>query len=111
MTIQLTLDEKQAKLVSRACEFYARVRMGQFGEIVWQCADKHYVDDIDAATRAWLELRKHVYPDLHGPAHSYGIGKFEDADKVYDVHQVIRFAMGGSYPFSYHELPECKRLD
>ena len=32
--IQLTLTEEQAKIVSTACEFYARVRMGQFDRII-----------------------------------------------------------------------------
>ena len=37
--IQLTLTEEQAKIVSTACEFYARVRMGQFSEIAYHTLD------------------------------------------------------------------------
>ena len=110
--IELTLTEEQAKIVSKACEFYARIRMGQFGEIAWHCAEKHYTECPEEAQLAWLALRHFIYPDLQGPGHSYGIGKFEDADMAYDVHQVIRHTMGfGPVPFSYHELPKCQRLD
>lgn len=109
--VKLTLTDEQAKIVSTACEFYARIRMGQFGEILWYCANKGLTADREVAEKAWLELRKHIYPDLHGIGHSYGIGKFEDADKAYDVHQVIRYAMGGKEPFSYHDLPKCEKED
>lgn len=109
--IQLTLTEEQAQLVGMACEFYARIRMGQFGEIPFRCAEKHCPKDPEATQRAWLELRKHIYPDLCGIGHSYGIGKFDDADKAFDVYQVIRYAMGGQPPFSYHELPKCERVE
>ena len=110
--IELTLTEEQAKIVSRACEFYARMRLGQFGEIAWHCAEKHYTDHPEEAQMAWLLLRHYIYPDLQGPGHSYGIGKFEDADMAFDVHQVIRYAMGDDrVPFSYLELPKCERLD
>lgn len=108
--IQLTLTEDQARLVGMACEFYARIRMGQFGEIPFRCAEKHCPKDPEATKRAWLELRKHIYPDLCGIGHSYGIGKFDDADRAFDVYQVIRYAMGGQPPFSYHELPKCERI-
>ena len=109
--IQLTLTEEQAQLVGIACEFYARIRMGQFGEIPFRCAEKHCPKDREATERAWLELRKHIYPDLCGIGHSYGIGKFDDADRAFDVYQVIRYAMGGQTPFSYHELPKCEKVE
>lgn len=108
--IQLTLTEDQARLVGMACEFFARIRMGQFGEIPFRCAEKHCPKDPEATQRAWLELRKHIYPDLCGVGHSYGMGKFDDADRAFDVYQVIRYAMGGQPPFSYHELPKCERV-
>lgn len=108
---QLTLTEEEAQLVSRACEFYARIRMGQFGEIPWYCCPKHCPEDRDATEAAWLELRKHIYPDLHGAGHTYGVGQFDDADKTFDVHQVLRRALGDPRePFSYNKLPKCKRI-
>lgn len=55
-----------------------------------------------------LEARNAIYPELHDIGHSYGLGRFEDADKSYDVYQVIRHAMGGKEPFSYYELARCE---
>ena len=109
--ISLTMSEQTAAAVSRACEFYARVRMGQFGEITWLFANDHCIEDYDAAERAWLEFRKHIYPDLHGAGHSYGIGKFEDADRAFDVYQVLRMQFGDTRtPFTLlDELPVCER--
>lgn len=115
--ITLTLTDEQAKLVSTACEFYARVRMGQFNEIMWHTLDMglptdNYCERRDNAERILLEARKQLYPELNGAGHSYGIGKFKDADMAYDVHQVIRFTMGDERtPFSYYELPKCKKDD
>lgn len=111
--VELTLTDEQARIVSRACEFYARILMGQFHEIVWDCLDLRpetgdFCERRDEAERLLYEARKHIYPELHGRGHSYGIGKFEHADKAFDVHQVIRYAMGHwRSPFSYHELPKC----
>lgn len=115
--IRLTMTEEQAKIVSLACEFYARVRMGQFNEIVWHLLDikipgEEYCERREKAEQLLLEARKPLYPDLHGVGHSYGIGKFDDADLAFDVHQVIRHEMGnGRPPFSYHDLPICERVE
>ena len=107
--IKLTMTEKQAAIVSAACEFYARIRIGQFGEIAWLCCPDHFPADRDAFDAAWLELRKHIYPELSGVGHSYGVGKFEDSDLSYDVHQVLRHALGDSRrPWSTRELPKCE---
>ena len=113
--IKLTLTDEQARIVSNACEFYARVRMGQFNEIVWNCLQVKNVDDYcerrNEAKRLLLEARNQIYPDLRGIGHSYGVGKFEDADKAFDVHQVIRHATGDKRtPFSYYELPKCEKV-
>lgn len=110
--IQLTMSEETAAVVSQACEFYARVRLGQFGEIIWSCTEHHCVDDPDAAEQAWLEFRKHIYPELHGVGHSYGMGKFEDADRAYDVYQVLRRQFGDSRtPFTLlDELPVAEQI-
>ena len=111
--LQLTLNEDEARLVSMALQFYARVRMGQFGEIVWHCAMNHCPEDPNAAEKAWLELRKQCYPDLlvH-PGHTYGYGVFDDADKAYDIHQALCCALGTEKrPFTiHHKRPKCERI-
>ena len=108
--IELRLTEEQAIIVSSACEFYARILMGQFQEIGYHCPKMPGSGNYDESTQAWLYLRKFIYPELKGPGHSYGIGKFMTADKAYDVHQVIQYAMGGKEPFSYNKLPECRKV-
>lgn len=110
--IRLTLTEDQASLISAACEFYSRVRLGQFQEIVWHCSGMRGAENPEEAEAAWLALRKLIYPDLHGVGHSYGYGKFEDADKAFDVHQVIRHTLGDERtPFSYYDLPKCEKVE
>ena len=117
MKIQLTLTEEQAKVVSAACEFYARIKMGQFDEIIINTLDIGIsIDDYcarrDRAHDLLFEARKELLPELHGYGHSYGIGKFKDADQAFDVYQVLRQQFGDERePFSYYELPECKRID
>lgn len=112
MKYNLILDEEQARIVAKACEFYARVKVGQFGEIVSLCTNYYYDGYREDTEEAWLNLRKLIYPDLHGIGHSYGIGKFEDADKAFDVYQVLRKKWGDERePFSYYELPICETIE
>lgn len=109
--IELRLTEEQANIVSSACEFYARILMGQFQEIAYHCPKMPGAGSYDEITAAWMCLRKFIYPDLKGQGHSYGIGKFMTADKAFDVHQAIRYTMGDKRePFSYYKLPECRKI-
>lgn len=117
--IELRMTEEQAKIASLACELYARVRLGQFREIIWNpymirdMGDENYFERRDLAEHHLMEARALVYPYLgkHVGA-SWGIGKFEDADAAFDIHQVLRHALGdGREPFSYHDLPECRKVD
>lgn len=103
----LELTEEQVKVLSTACEFFARIKMGQFGEIVFHCANKHCPEDPEAAQDAWLEFRKHIFPELHGAGHSYGIGYSKEADTAFDIYQVIRQQFGDPRGvFSFNELPK-----
>ena len=109
----LELTEEQLQVLSTACEFYARIRIGQFEQITWNCLS--WKDDDtdslcrrrDEAERLLFEARKQVYPELHGRGHSYGIGKFKDADLSYDIHQVARKYFGDDrLPYSNYQLPK-----
>ena len=112
--IELTLTDKQAKVLMRACEFYARVVMGQFQEITTELLDLSLVSDDycerrDNADELLLAARKYIYPELHGQGHSYGVGKFEHADRAFDIYQVIRTLYGDPRgTFSYYDLPKAK---
>lgn len=119
--IVLKMTEEQARVASVACEFYARMRMGQFGEIMMNTAvlkemmaqnpdDFHYRRD--EALNHLYQAREYIYPELKGRGHSFGIAKFEDADRAFDIHQVIRYAMGDPRsPFSFHDLPVCEMME
>ena len=113
--IELTLSPEQAEIVARACEFYARIKMGQFDEIPYHCLQhelpgSEYCNRRQAAEKALLEARKFIYPELHGVGHSYGVGKFHDADRAFDVYQVLRYALGDPrVPYAFGDpLPICK---
>lgn len=112
--IELHLTTEQANVVAQACEFFARIKMGQFDEITFLClshslSGDDYCSRRELAEKSLLEARKVIYPELHGIGHSYGIGKFVDADRAFDVYQVLRYALGDPRkPFSLDEpLPFC----
>lgn len=108
--IELRLTDEQARICSKACELFARILMGQFQEISFVCPRSGRNASYGEIQDAWLKLRELIYPDLQGAGHSYGIGKFPQADAAYDITQVIRYAMGGKEPFSYNKLPVCKKV-
>ena len=114
----LELNEEQARIVSQACEFFARIRMGQFQEIPFLCLSNDldgvdYCDKRDIANKYLLDARKAIYPELNGIGHSYGVGKFLDADRAFDVYQVLRYALGDQRePFQLGEpLPTYTKLE
>lgn len=111
---ELHLTKEQAEIVSKACEFFARIKMGQFDEIPLLCLSHdlpggEFCNRRTVAEKALLEARKYIYPELYGIGHSYGVGKFYDADRAFDVYQVLRYALGDPRtPFSIDEpLPTC----
>lgn len=114
----LELNEVQAQTVSQACEFFARIKMGQFDEIPFllladELSDADYCSRRDIANKYLLDARKEIYPELNGIGHSYGVGKFGDADRAFDVYQVLRHALGDPRePFQLGEpLPSCTKLE
>lgn len=118
MIYRLELTEEQLQVLSTACEFYARVRMGQFNEIPWHCLNwnGNDIDNLcnrrDEAEKLLLEARKHIYPELYGVGHYYGIGKFKDADLAFDIHQVARMEFGDDrLPFSNRQLPKLRKVE
>lgn len=89
----LVLNERQAKLLAKACEFYARVNIGQWNEIFQSCVDLRrddYCEVRDAMEPLMLQARQLVWPELQGVGHSFGIGKFEHADIVWEIYEVLR---------------------
>ena len=117
MSIKLILTEEQAKIASRACEFYARILYGQFWEITYETIDKEssFPEDFcfraEQAERHFLEARKYLMPELKGRGHSYGLGHSKTADMSYDIYQVLRILFGDDRkPFSYYDLPTAEMI-
>lgn len=115
--IQLNLTDEQARIVSRACEFYARMRYGQFWELIPETLElerpfpDNFSERRDNAEKHLLIARTWLLPELHGRGHSYGMGYDEISDRAYDVYQVLRKELGDErIPFSYYDLPQCKFL-
>lgn len=114
--IRLTLSKEQAQLVSQACELYARIRIGQFNEILWLPEITRNMMGFDyfirqgEAERLLYEARRYIYPELCDKSKSYGLGKFKDVDSAYDVYQVLRHALGDHRePVCHSEpLPQCE---
>lgn len=89
----LELTDWQAQALANACEFYARVNMGQWGEIIRSCVDlsrDDYWDVRDQAEATLMQARAIVWPELQGPGHSFGVGKFEHADIAWELYEVLR---------------------
>lgn len=126
---RLELTDEQAKITLKALELYSRLRNGQWTELVDLCLD---LNDDDYARKKFdllipelMHLRKQVYPELPPQwGTSYGIGKFEDADLAWEIHEVLRNRIawaehpeGGAgvdfdAPISFrgNELAECETI-
>lgn len=114
--VELKLTDEQARITARACEFYARILLGQFEELSMELINSDNIDIIltnrDEIEMLLLQVRRFFYPELNGRGHSYGVGKFERADKAYDVYQAIRTLFGDPRtPFSYYKLPEAHHYE
>ena len=114
--VQLQLSDEQAKIVARACEFYSRIIMGQFKEIIFELVNSETIKSVtshkDEIENLLYQARDLLYPELSGYGSSYGVGAFERADKAYDVYQALRVLFGDTrQPFSYYKLPEAHRYE
>lgn len=101
----LTLTPEQHRIVERACEFYARVMMGQFGEISYETMLRRVSREDFSTSRDMMDdllfhARKIAFPELQGRGHSLGIGHDAKADRAFNVYEVLRHAR------AWHEHPE-----
>lgn len=99
----LELTPEQSRAIQRACEFYARMRFGQFQEVTWQLMnfrDDDFCERRDKAEDLLFEARKFIYPELETRGHSYGVGRDYEADSAWEVYEALRYEM------AWHEHPE-----
>ena len=114
--ITLKLTEEQAQVINNACEMYSRIWMGQFDEITFrlmmpQPLDGEWLYRREAAEKLLYVARDFIYPELGYKGHSYGVGKFKNADIAFNVHQVLRNVLGDERkPFDVTDagMPECE---
>ncbi len=88
-TYTLTLTERQLRLIDAACETCARAALGQVGDVLRFCRDRH-------GTPIYTWERMRAIEDLVKPAmglapnESFRIGHGDEADTLWDLHQVLR---------------------
>ena len=103
----LHMNADTARIVSSACEFYARIICGQFNEVRHLTVnpqgehDETFGDHIQRCEDALLEAKKAAFPEFQMPANqSYGVGHNRAGDTAWTVYQAVRYVM------AWHEHPE-----
>lgn len=88
-TYTLRVTKNQLQAISNACETCSRAAIGQFDKILDYCKDSNgkHINSYEL-TRSIESLIKPLM-GLHMNA-SYGVGKFEEADVLFDMYQTIR---------------------
>lgn len=101
----LTMTDDQAKVIARACDFYARILLGQFDEIVWETLERSspftsdYTERRNKMELLLLQAKECAFPELHGYSH-YGVGHDKTSDTAWNAYQAIRYCI------AWHNHPE-----
>ena len=121
----LDMSEEQARITKGALEFYARVLIGQWGELSELClniGDEDYLEKKEKLDAGLANLRQIAFSDLpKSLSASYGITKVSRATEAWEIYQVLRHRIAwtmfpeGSWSvdfqppisFSGKELPTC----
>lgn len=94
---ELVLSTQEARFLCRVTEFFARMRMGQWDNIVYTCIDirdNAFCEKRDELIPRLMTCRVMVYPYLRTHyGSSYGVGKFLDADTAWEIYEVVRYRM------------------
>jgi hypothetical protein len=119
MKVTIELDEKQARVVMAALDFYSRIAMGQFDEIhqmllntgrvrysstahEYNVGDENLPLDLEYVRAIEQMYRNALFPELHPNAY-YGIFSKEvgeNAHIAWDIYQTVR------HDISWFEYPE-----
>jgi hypothetical protein len=104
----ITATAEQIKEIELALEILARLRIGQIYDALREMKDsggRNHKFDWDMIQR----IEEIVKPALHlGFNESYGVGRFEDADTVWDMYETIRYRLSHD---SLKEGEKPNRLD
>ena len=125
---RLEMNEEQARTVIAALDFWMRMRIGQWEELVELClpCDYKHIDEWckkrDDAELLIMSVRDKVMPELPYNA-SYGVYKFEETERAFNVMKAVRSAIAwhnhpeGGYEVIYdrpmainvaEEMPKCE---
>lgn len=89
MKYNLILTENQCLAISSACDIVCRLMSGQWSQAVECCRDKNgeNIFDYDLVKK----IESIIKPEMGlNPDEYWGVGKYEDADILWDIHQVLR---------------------
>lgn len=91
MKYRLTMTPEQAREVSRACELYMRLKLGQYEELpfaLMDLSDKDFAEKRD-------EAKKYLKPGFDAMLKGRPFDKAKDAQwhTLYNLHQVVRHAI------------------
>ena len=102
---RLEMSEKQARTVIAALDFWMRMRIGQWKELVELCLpfDREHIDEWckkrDDAELLIMSVRDSVMPELTYNA-SYGVYRFEETERAFNILKAVRSCI------AWHERPE-----
>jgi len=102
MKFSLEINEKQARAILKALEFYERLSMGQVNELAHHFISP-FSDKINDENKYIIEemsekIKKEVFPELDSNS-SFGIfskNVSDDAKIMYDIQQVLRHCVAWS---------------
>ena len=131
----LTMTEAQARMMIAALDFFSRMKMGQFGELIDLVMPitpgtvDNYLSRKECAEQVLLAVRNILMPDLRGMnslAGSYGVYRSEDTERVFNAMLAIRSCIAwhknpqGGYEVIYdrprainvtEEMPKCEVVE
>lgn len=87
---RLEMNEKQARMVIDALDFWMRMRIGQWEELTDLCLEptqdmiEKYCENREAANEKLFEARQIVMPELTKNA-SWGVYKFPETERAFNV--------------------------
>ena len=127
----LTMNEEQARTIIAACDFWIRMRIGQWDELINLCTEYEQGKEVEYRHRREVladrlfEARQIAMPELTRNA-SYGVFKFPQTERAYNLLKAVRSAIAwhnkpeGGWTVDFdrpmvmevkEELPECKAVE
>ena len=129
---RLEMNEKQARTVIDALDFFMRMRIGQWDELRKLCwvfgniaGTQEYETKRDAIDEKLMEARQIAMPELTRNA-SWGVYKFNNTERAFNILKAVRSCIAwhnnpkGGYGVIYdrplainvmEEMPNCEVVD